>query len=70
MVVSHARHTNFSRTVWTTELAKVPAAKLMECQRREAVGPGITTRSRGRWAGKRGLCPTVWCSGVIRGSPE
>ena len=61
VMVSHARHTNFSRTVWTTfqcrgtssrvSVTSSPSLDRAPWQHGQAVGPGTTTRSRGRWAG-------------------
>jgi transposase len=62
VIVSHARHTNFSRTVWITfhrrgMLSRVsvtvsPSLHRAPPQQGHAVGPGMTTRSRGRCAGR------------------
>jgi hypothetical protein len=61
MIFSQARQVNFSRTVWitfhcrgTTSSVSVivsPSFASLPPQHGQAVGPGITTRSRGRCAG-------------------
>ena len=61
-IVSQARHTNFSRTVWITfhwrgTLSRVsvtvsPSLDRVPPHQEHAVGPGMTTRSRGRCAGR------------------
>ena len=63
MIFSHARQVNFSRTVWITfhcrgttssvSVMSSPSLASLPPQHGQAVGPGITTRSRGRCAGKR-----------------
>ena len=61
VIFSHDRQVNFSRTVWitfhcrgTTSSVSVivsPSLASLPPQHGQAVGPGITTRSRGRCAG-------------------
>ena len=61
MIVSQAWQANFSRTVWITfhwrgTLSRVsvivsPSLDSAPPQQGHAVGPGMTTRSRGRCAG-------------------
>ena len=60
---SQARHEKRSRTVWitvhrrgTTSSVSVTSSPILDRrvppQHGQAVGPGTTTRTRGRWAGK------------------
>jgi hypothetical protein len=61
VIFSHDRQVNFSRTVWTTfhcrgmtssvSVIVSPSLASLPPQHGQAVGPGITTRSRGRCAG-------------------
>src|SRR5271156_7184150 len=62
VIVSHARHENFSRTVWITfhwrgitSSVSVTSSPNFESffdpQQGQLSGAGITTRSRGRWSG-------------------
>jgi hypothetical protein len=62
VIVSQARHENFSRTVWitfhcrgTTSSVSVMSSPSFdsrcEPQQGQQAGAGITTRSRGRWSG-------------------
>src|SRR6266508_3823808 len=62
VIFSQSRHENFSRTVWitfhcrgTTSSVSVISSpsfdSLFEPQQGQLSGGGITTRSRGRWAG-------------------
>ena len=62
VIVSQARQVNRSRTVWITfhwrgitssvSVTSSPSLATLPLQHGQAVGPGITTRSRGRCAGK------------------
>ena len=61
MIVSQARQVNFSRTVWITfhcrgitssvSVTSSPSLASLPPQHGQALGPGMTTRSRGRCAG-------------------
>ena len=61
VTVSQLRHENRSRTVWITfhlmgsissvSVVSSPSLDSLPPQQGQAVGPGTTTRSRGRWAG-------------------
>jgi hypothetical protein len=61
VIFSHDRQLNFSRTVWitfhrrgiTSRVSVIVSPSLLSLppQHGQAVGPGITTRSRGRCAG-------------------
>ena len=63
-MVSQVRQLNFSRTVWTTfhrrgttssvSVIVSPSLTSLPLQQGQAIGPGMTTRSRGRWAGGSG----------------
>src|SRR4249919_3568577 len=70
VIFSQSRQVNFSRTVWITfhwrgTLSRVSVmvspslASLVEPQQAHALGAGMTTRSRGRWAGN-GLRDDLW----------
>ena len=60
VTVSQARHENRSRTVWMTfhligsissvSVVSLPSLDSLPPQQGQAVGPGMTIRSRGRWA--------------------
>ena len=62
MIFSQDRQLNFSRTVWITfhwrgtisnvSVISSPSLASLPPQTGHAQGGGITTRSRGRWAGK------------------
>ena len=61
VMLSQVRQENFSRTVWTifhwrgitsnVSVIVSPSLTSLPLQQGQAVGPGMTTRSRGRWAG-------------------
>ena len=61
MIASQARQAKRSRTVWITlnwrgitssvSVTSSPSLDSLPWQQGQAAGPGITTRSRGRWAG-------------------
>ena len=61
VIVSQVRQVNFSRTVWITfhcrgitssvSVTVSPSSDSLPWQHGHSVGPGITTRSRGRCAG-------------------
>src|SRR5438270_13016250 len=62
VIFSQDRQVNFSRTVWTTfhwrgtissvSVISSPSLANLPPQTGHAQGAGMTTRSRGRWAGK------------------
>src|SRR5204863_3741278 len=59
VILSHCRQVNFSRTLWTTfhcrgttssvSVMSSPSMASLLPQHGQAMGPGITTRSRGRY---------------------
>src|SRR5215203_4659478 len=75
VTVSQERHENRSRAVWITfhlmgstssvSVMSSPSLDSLPPQHGHAVGPGMTTRSRGRWAGRGAR--TGWPRGGLAG---